>query len=67
MNKREVEVGRTYMVKVSGRIVPVKITSESQYKGWNGINTWTGRNVYIRGAARLRGEYLPPAFQVSER
>ena len=56
MKKADVTVGKTYIVKVSGNLVPVKLTSVSQYGGWNGKNTVTGRDVRIKTAARLRRE-----------
>lgn len=57
MKKSEIEIGKTYMVKVSGIVVPVKIVSESQYGGWNGKNTTTGREVRIKSAAKCRREF----------
>ena len=54
MKKREIQIGGTYVVKVSGKLVPVRITAESAYGGWNAVNTTTGRQVRIRSAARLR-------------
>jgi len=54
MKKRDIKIGETYLAKVSGKLVPVRITSESPYGGWNAINTTTGREVRIRSAARLR-------------
>jgi hypothetical protein len=54
MKKRDVEVGKTYLAKVSGNLVPVRITGESVHGGWNAVNTTTGRDVRIRSAARLR-------------
>jgi hypothetical protein len=54
MKKRDIEIGKTYLAKVSGNLVPVRITSESAYGGWNAVNTTTGREVRIRSAARLR-------------
>lgn len=59
MKKSEVEVGKTYTVKVSGKLQPVMLTSVSQYGGWYGINTATKRDVRIRSAAKLRGEWNP--------
>ncbi len=55
MKKREVRVGQTYTVKVSNQLVPVRVTAESPYGGWVGMNTKTNREVRIRTAARLRG------------
>lgn len=54
MRKKNVVVGCTYMVKVSGNVSPVRITSESSYGGWDGMNRMTGRKVRIKTAARLR-------------
>jgi hypothetical protein len=54
MKKRDIEIGKTYLAKVSGNLVPVRITSESAYGGWNAVNSTTGREVRIRGAGRLR-------------
>ena len=57
MKKSQVSIGKTYLVKVSGKLAPVKIICESPHGGWEGRNVTTGRDVRIRGAARLRGEY----------
>jgi len=54
MKKKDVEIGGTYRVKVSGKVVPVKILNECHYGGWIGRNTVTGREVRIRSARRLR-------------
>jgi hypothetical protein len=54
MKKRDIKIGETYLAKVSGKLVPVRITSESPHGGWNAVNTTTGREVRIRSAARLR-------------
>jgi len=54
MKKRDVQVGERYEAKVSGKLVWVRITSESEHGGWNAKNTVTGREVRIRSAQRLR-------------
>lgn len=54
MKKRDVEIGAVYLVRVSGRLVPVRVTGESPYGGFNGVNLTTGREVRIRSAGRLR-------------
>ena len=59
MKKSEVEIGKTYIVKVSGKLVPVQIINESPFGGWNGGNLLTKRGVRIRTAARLRSEVKP--------
>ncbi|HPD17796.1 MAG TPA: winged helix-turn-helix domain-containing protein [Planctomycetota bacterium] len=54
MKKKEVVIGGRYLAKVSGRVVPVRITGESRYGGWDAVNVETNRAVRIRGAQRLR-------------
>lgn len=54
MKKNEVVIGGRYLAKVSGKVVPVRITGESPYGGWDAVNTETHRAVRIRGAQRLR-------------
>jgi len=54
MKKAEVEIGTTYIAKVSGMLAKVRITGASPYGGWVGRNLATGREVRIRSAARLR-------------
>ncbi|HZT32788.1 MAG TPA: hypothetical protein VFA33_23070 [Bryobacteraceae bacterium] len=54
MKRCEIEVGNTYIAKVSGALAKVRITGESPYGGWVGRNLATGREIRIRSAARLR-------------
>lgn len=54
MKKQDVQIGKHYVAKVSGKLVPVAIVQENPMGGWNGINVQTGRGVRIRTAARLR-------------
>lgn len=54
MKKAEIQIGSTYIAKVSGVLAKVRITGESPYGGWRGMNLATGREVRIRSAARLR-------------
>ena len=54
MKKSEISVGGTYVCKVSGRLVPVRIVQDNPLGGWNAINVTTGRGVRVRSAARLR-------------
>jgi hypothetical protein len=54
MKKAEVEIGVVYVVKVSGVLRDVRITRESEYGGWVGVNLATGRKIRIRGAQRIR-------------
>jgi len=59
MKKSEIEIGATYVVKVSGTLAKVRLTRECNYGGWYGTNLGTGREVRIRTAARLRSEVKP--------
>jgi len=55
MKKDDVKVGQEYLVKVSDRVVPVRIDAEhASGKGWVGTNIVTGRQVRIKSAQRLR-------------
>lgn len=54
-NKVEVQIGKTYVVKVSGVLTHVRLDRESPYGGYDGTNLKTGRAVRVRSAARLRG------------
>lgn len=54
MRKHEVEIGQVYLVKVSQKLVPVRIDNKSIYGGWFGTNLKTARQVRIKSAAKLR-------------
>ena len=58
MQKHNIQVGSTYIVKVSGTLAKVRLTRESPRGGWYGTNLATGREIRIRTAARLRSEVL---------
>ena len=60
MRKSDIQIGNKYVVKVSGRLVPVTIVRESAYGGWIGRNDSTGREIRVRSAARLRRPYSKP-------
>ena len=53
MKKNQVEIGGTYIAKVSGQRTKVTILRESPHGGWDARNTATGRTIRIRTAARL--------------
>jgi len=55
MKKNEVKAGGTFLAKVSDKVVPVRITGESRYGGWDAVNTKTGKAIRIKSAQRLRG------------
>lgn len=60
MKKSEVAIGSTYIAKVSGRLVPVRIVAESSYGGWDAINVETKRSIRIKSAQRLRHRIRVP-------
>jgi len=64
MQKQNIKVGSTYIVKVSGTLAKVRLTREHPRGGWYGTNLATGREIRIRTAARLRSE-VPPAQEIS--
>jgi hypothetical protein len=63
MQKHNIKLGSTYIVKVSGTLTKVRITREHDRGGWYGINLATGREIRIRTAARLRKEASPEGPQ----
>ena len=64
MQKQNVHLGTTYLVKVSGALARVRLTREHPGGGWYGSNLATGREIRIRTAARLRAE--PPRLSSPE-
>ncbi len=54
MKKEEITIGGTYMAKVNGNEVPVRIESENSHGGWDAKNIATGRTCRIKTAQRLR-------------
>ena len=54
MKKKDVEIGRIYLAKVSGDLVGVRIVDECAYGGWNAVNVRTDRRVRIKTAVRLK-------------
>ena len=61
MKKADVKIGGRYRAKVSGDVVTVRITRIGIYGGWHAVNEKTGRQVFIRGAQRLRSEVEDPS------
>jgi hypothetical protein len=59
MQKHNVHIGTTYIVKVSGTLAKVRLTREHPRGGWYGTNLATGREIRIRTAARLRSVAKP--------
>ena len=54
MKKADVQTGATYLVKVAGNLVTVKITREHDNGGWEGRSVKTGKTIRIKSAQRLR-------------
>ena len=55
MKKENVKLGGTYLAKVSGKVVPVRLDAESPHGGWQAFNMETHKTVRIKSAQRLRG------------
>ena len=55
MRQADVEKGRMYRCKVSGRMVTVKILTVCIH-GYVAKNLATGRTIHLRSARRLRQE-----------
>lgn len=55
MLKCEVAIGKVYTARIGANIVPVKIIAASG-RGYQGRNLKTGRDVYLKSAAKLRRE-----------
>ncbi len=54
MKKNEVQVGASYIAKVSGKLAEVRITNQSRFGGWDAVNVATKKAVRIKSAQRLR-------------
>ena len=57
MKKKDVQVGKVYIAKVSNTLVPVRLMNENLRRGgWDAKNEATGRWIHVKTAARLRRE-----------
>jgi len=54
MKKADVQINATYLVKVAGNLVPVKITREHDNGGWEGTSVKTGKTIRVKSPQRLR-------------
>lgn len=54
MKKQDVQIGKQYVAKISGKLTTIRLTNVSPYGGWDAVNIATGRVVRIRTAAKLR-------------
>jgi hypothetical protein len=60
MKKADVHLGATYLVKVGGNLVPVKIDREHENGGWEGTSAKTGKAIRIKSPQRLRKRLADP-------
>ncbi len=54
MKKTDVKINATYLVKVAGNLVPVRIDAEHANGGWLGTSRKTGKQIRIKSPQRLR-------------
>jgi hypothetical protein len=54
MKKTDVQINATYLVKVAGNLVPVRIDREHDNGGWLGTSRKTGKQIRIKSPQRLR-------------
>lgn len=59
MKKEQVKIGQLYAVKVTDKVVPVRIDAEHKDGGWEGANMQTNRKVRIKSAQKLRSRIAP--------
>lgn len=55
MKKDQIRIGRTYLAKVTDKVVPVRLEAENPHGGWDATNLVTHKKVRIKSAQRLRG------------
>ncbi|MEE8384452.1 MAG: hypothetical protein V3S01_00860 [Dehalococcoidia bacterium] len=54
MRANEIELGGVYLVRVSGRDVPVRIMDTMSHGGWFGVTLESGRGTRILSAGRIK-------------
>ncbi len=54
MQAKDIAIGQSYLVKISGRLQQVKIVKICTNGGWIGVNLATGREIRLRTGARVR-------------
>ena len=55
MRKDQVNVGHTYVAKISDKLTRVRIDGVSPHGGWDATNLGTNKKVRIKSPAKLRG------------
>ena len=63
MKKKEVEIGKVYVAKISGKLSPVKLLQDSRYGGWDAKNLRTGHVIRIKSAQKLRRELTQEEYK----
>ena len=66
MKKQDVKIGKVYLVTVSGKQARVRLTNESPYGGWDGLNIETHRKVRVKTAGRLQREIKDPEARAGQ-
>lgn len=66
MKNANVQVGKVYVVKVTGKMAPVRLEAVSPHGGWVGRNLRTNKEVRIKTAAKLRGIWPTKTQPVAE-
>ncbi len=62
MKAKEIEIGGTYVAKVSGRLVQIRVSATREVTQgrtgartvWDAVNLATGRKIVIRSPQRFR-------------
>ena len=54
MKAKEVKIGCTYRIQMSGKPAQARITGKSPHGGWDAINPATNRKIRIKSPARLK-------------
>lgn len=60
MKKKDVKIGKVYLVTVTGKRARVRLTGKNANGGWDGLNLDTKRKVRVKTAGRLEREIADP-------
>jgi hypothetical protein len=55
MLRSQIETGSTYLARVSGKVVPLKILRKLPTGGWRALNMLSGRKIRVKSGRRLLG------------
>ena len=56
MKQEQIEIGKTYLARVSNNVCRVKIIRDHHYKGWIAENLSTEKETHIKSATCLLKE-----------